>query len=50
VEGIAEVMMGLAAAAAGPISGLVAEFGGYPVFCFIGAPVAVFLFLRRIPS
>ncbi|MEV4146224.1 MFS transporter [Amycolatopsis sp. NPDC049691] len=50
VEGIAEVMMGLAAAAAGPISGLVADFGGYLVFCVIGTPAAVFLFLRRIPS
>ncbi|MGW5717597.1 MFS transporter [Amycolatopsis sp. NPDC003865] len=50
VEGIAEVMMGLAAAAAGPLSGLVAEFGGYAAFCLIGVPAAVFLFLRRIPS
>lgn len=50
VEGIAEVMMGLAAAAAGPVAGLVAELGGYLTFCIIGIPVAVFLFLRRIPS
>ncbi|MDQ3790934.1 MAG: MFS transporter, partial [Actinomycetota bacterium] len=50
VEGIAEVMMGLAAAAAGPIAGLVAEFGGYLTFCLVGIPAAVFLFLRRIPS
>lgn len=50
VEGIAEVMMGLAAAVAGPVAGLVDELGGYLAFCIIGIPVAVFLFLRRIPS
>ncbi|MGB3442483.1 MAG: MFS transporter [Actinophytocola sp.] len=50
VEGIAEVMMGLAAAAAGPVSGLVAELGGYLTYCLIAIPAAVFLFLRRIPA
>ncbi len=50
VEGLAEVMMGLAAATAGPVAGLVAQLGGYLTFCFIAIPVAVFLFLRRISS
>ena len=48
VEGIAEVMMGLAAAAAGPVAGLAAEFGGYLTFCVIGIPAALFLTLKRI--
>jgi MFS family permease len=41
VEGVGEVLMGLAAAVAAPVAAVVAVFGGYPALALVSGTVAV---------